>query len=60
MHFMFNFQGTLLELLCDVVESSKRQGKGLVVCDFPKDLRGAEEYETKVREFNQTIRILFS
>lgn len=46
--YMFNFQGTLLDLLYDVVDSFKRQGKSLVVCDFPRDLRWAEEYEAKV------------
>ncbi|TWW73561.1 hypothetical protein D4764_15G0009550 [Takifugu flavidus] len=47
--------GTLLELLYDVVDSFKRQGKGLVVCDFPRDLRWAEEYETKVGEPSAVI-----
>lgn len=46
---VFDLQDTLLELLCEVVESSARQGKGLVVCGFPRDLRRAEEYEAKVR-----------
>ncbi|XP_029687508.1 adenylate kinase isoenzyme 5 isoform X1 [Takifugu rubripes] len=48
-------EGTLLELLYDVVDSFKRQGKGLVVCDFPRDLRWAEEYETKVGEPSAVI-----
>ncbi|KAM6918566.1 adenylate kinase isoenzyme 5 [Xenentodon cancila] len=39
---------TLLELLCDAVASSARQGKGLVVSGFPRDLRQAEEYEAKM------------
>lgn len=43
-------QGTLLELLRDAVDSCSRQGKGLVVCDFPRDLRWAEEFEAKVGE----------
>uniref|UniRef100_A0A3B3USB9 Uncharacterized protein n=1 Tax=Poecilia latipinna TaxID=48699 RepID=A0A3B3USB9_9TELE len=38
---------TLLELLCDAVASAVRQGKGLVVSGFPRDLRQAEEYEAK-------------
>lgn len=46
---MFDLQDTLLELLCEVVESSVRQGKGLVISGFPRDLRRAEEYEAKVR-----------
>uniref|UniRef100_A0A7N5ZVY7 Nucleoside-diphosphate kinase n=1 Tax=Anabas testudineus TaxID=64144 RepID=A0A7N5ZVY7_ANATE len=40
----------LLELLCDVVASSVRQGKGLVISGFPRDLRQAEEYEAKMGE----------
>ncbi|XP_061587038.1 adenylate kinase isoenzyme 5 [Cololabis saira] len=39
---------TVLELLCDAVASSVRQGKGLVVSGFPRDLRQAEEYEAKM------------
>lgn len=54
--YMFNCQGTLLELLYDVVDSFKRQGKGLVVCDFPRDLRWAEEYEAKVTVQPDTSR----
>lgn len=42
-------QDALLELLCDAVASSVRQGKGLVVTGFPRDLKRAEEYEAKVR-----------
>uniref|UniRef100_A0A8C4IZF6 Adenylate kinase isoenzyme 5 n=1 Tax=Dicentrarchus labrax TaxID=13489 RepID=A0A8C4IZF6_DICLA len=41
---------TLLELLCDAVALSVRQGKGLVISGFPRDLRRAEEYEAKVGE----------
>uniref|UniRef100_A0A3B5AHY2 Uncharacterized protein n=1 Tax=Stegastes partitus TaxID=144197 RepID=A0A3B5AHY2_9TELE len=43
-------QDTLLELLCDAVASSLRQGKGLVISSFPRDLRQAEEYEAKMGE----------
>lgn len=53
------FQGTLLELLCDVVDSSSRQGKSLVVCDFPRDLRWAEEFEAKVRKFTVICSLFF-
>lgn len=53
-----NPQGTLLELLCDAIDLSTRQGKGLVVCDFPRDLRWAKEYEAKVRELT-VLHILF-
>uniref|UniRef100_A0A3Q3XHG2 Uncharacterized protein n=1 Tax=Mola mola TaxID=94237 RepID=A0A3Q3XHG2_MOLML len=42
----------LLELLCEVVETSARQGKGLVVSGFPRDLRQVEEYKAKVRAPN--------
>uniref|UniRef100_A0A3B5RB15 Adenylate kinase isoenzyme 5 n=1 Tax=Xiphophorus maculatus TaxID=8083 RepID=A0A3B5RB15_XIPMA len=41
---------TLLELLCDAVASAVRQGKGLVVSGFPRDLKQAEEYEAKMGE----------
>ncbi|XP_068605289.1 adenylate kinase isoenzyme 5 [Brachionichthys hirsutus] len=41
-------EDTLLELLCDTVELSMQQGKGLVICGFPRDRRQAEEYEAKV------------
>lgn len=40
----------LLELLCDAVVSSVRQGKGLVISGFPRDLRQAEDYEAKMGE----------
>ncbi|XP_026230965.1 adenylate kinase isoenzyme 5 [Anabas testudineus] len=43
-------EDALLELLCDVVASSVRQGKGLVISGFPRDLRQAEEYEAKMGE----------
>lgn len=43
-------EDTLLELLCEAVVSSVRQGKGLVISGFPRDLRQAEEYETKMGE----------
>lgn len=39
----------MLELLCDTVAAFVRQGKGLVISGFPRDLRRAEEYEAKVR-----------
>lgn len=41
-------EDTLMELLCDAVGSSARQGKGLVISGFPRDLRQAEEYEAKM------------
>ncbi|XP_030607647.1 adenylate kinase isoenzyme 5 [Archocentrus centrarchus] len=40
----------LLELLCDAVVSSVRQGKGLVISGFPRDLRQAEDYDAKMGE----------
>ncbi|XP_034038966.1 LOW QUALITY PROTEIN: adenylate kinase isoenzyme 5 [Thalassophryne amazonica] len=46
---------TLLELLCDAVASSLRQGKGLVISGFPRDLRQAEEYEAKMGEPNAVL-----
>lgn len=45
----FDVQVALLELLCDAVASSARQGKGLVVSSFPRDLSQAQEYEAKAR-----------
>lgn len=47
---VFDLQDTLLELLCEAVASSVRQGKGLVISGFPRDLRQADEYEAKVRD----------
>lgn len=46
---IFDLQVALLELLCDAVASSVRQGKGLVVSGFPRDLKQAQEYEAKAR-----------
>ncbi|XP_034744109.1 adenylate kinase isoenzyme 5 [Etheostoma cragini] len=43
-------EGTLLELLCDAVAASVRQGRGLVICGFPRDAKRAEEYEAKMGE----------
>ncbi|KAM6989887.1 adenylate kinase isoenzyme 5 [Tautogolabrus adspersus] len=43
-------EDTMLELLCDAVASSVRQGKGLVISGFPRDLSCAEEYEAKMGE----------
>ncbi|XP_029931036.1 adenylate kinase isoenzyme 5 [Myripristis murdjan] len=43
-------EDTLLELMCEAVASSVRQGKGLVLSGFPRDLRQAEEYEAKMGE----------
>uniref|UniRef100_A0A8C3B429 Adenylate kinase 5 n=1 Tax=Cyclopterus lumpus TaxID=8103 RepID=A0A8C3B429_CYCLU len=40
----------LLELLCDAVAAAVRQGKGLVISGFPRDLRRVEEYEAKMGE----------
>ncbi|KAI4810097.1 hypothetical protein KUCAC02_018946 [Chaenocephalus aceratus] len=43
-------EDTLLELLCDAVSASVRQGKGIVICGFLRDLRRAEEYQAKMGE----------
>lgn len=43
-------EDTMLELLCDAVAAFVRQGKGLVISGFPRDLRRAEEYEAKMGE----------
>ncbi|KAF5897822.1 adenylate kinase isoenzyme 5, partial [Clarias magur] len=39
---------TLLDLLCESMECTVRQGKGFLVSGFPRDLQQAEEYEAKV------------
>lgn len=49
-------QDALLELLCDAVVSSERQGKGLVISGFPRDLRQAQDYEAKVRAQSRRSR----
>ncbi|XP_066537446.1 adenylate kinase isoenzyme 5 [Hoplias malabaricus] len=41
-------EDTLLDLLCESMESTVRHGKGFLVTGFPRDLRQAEEYETKM------------
>ncbi|KAI4895778.1 hypothetical protein NFI96_011549 [Prochilodus magdalenae] len=41
-------EDTLLDLLCESMESTVRHGKGFLVSGFPRDLRQAEEYETKM------------
>ncbi|KAK3546248.1 hypothetical protein QTP70_025188 [Hemibagrus guttatus] len=41
-------EDTLLDLLCESMESTVRQGKGFLVSGFPRDLRQAEEYDTKM------------
>ncbi|XP_030015685.1 adenylate kinase isoenzyme 5 [Sphaeramia orbicularis] len=48
-------EDTLLELLCEAVASLVRQGKGLVISGFPRDLRQAEEYEAKIGEPNMVL-----
>ncbi|XP_041848681.1 adenylate kinase isoenzyme 5 [Melanotaenia boesemani] len=48
-------EDTLLELLCDAVALSGRQGKGVVVSGFPRDLRQAEEYKAKIGEPSAVI-----
>lgn len=41
-------EDVLVELLCEAAASSARQGKGLVVAGFPRDLRQAEAYDAKM------------
>ncbi|KAG7329699.1 hypothetical protein KOW79_005921 [Hemibagrus wyckioides] len=41
-------EDTLLDLLCESMESTVRQGKGFLVSGFPRDLRQAEEYDVKM------------
>ncbi|XP_072544473.1 adenylate kinase isoenzyme 5 [Salminus brasiliensis] len=41
-------EDTLLDLLCESMESTVRHGKGFLVSGFPRDQRQAEEYEAKM------------
>ncbi|XP_030631559.1 adenylate kinase isoenzyme 5 [Chanos chanos] len=41
-------EDTLSELLCESMVSTVRHGKGFLVSGFPRDLRQAEHYETKM------------
>ncbi|XP_060729809.1 adenylate kinase isoenzyme 5 [Tachysurus vachellii] len=41
-------EDTLLDLLCESMESTVRQGKGFLVIGFPRDLRQAEDYDAKM------------
>uniref|UniRef100_A0A8C7ZL34 Adenylate kinase isoenzyme 5 n=1 Tax=Oryzias sinensis TaxID=183150 RepID=A0A8C7ZL34_9TELE len=57
---VFDVQVALLELLCDAVASSTRQGKGLVVSGFPRDLSQAQEYEAKMGDPSAVILLTCS
>ncbi|XP_062849018.1 adenylate kinase isoenzyme 5 [Trichomycterus rosablanca] len=41
-------EDTLLDLLCESMETTVRQGKGFLISGFPRDLRQAVEYESKM------------
>ncbi|KAF4089584.1 hypothetical protein AMELA_G00067660 [Ameiurus melas] len=41
-------EDTLMDLLCESMESTVRRGKGFLVSGFPRDLRQAEDYEAKM------------
>ncbi|KAI5612616.1 adenylate kinase isoenzyme 5 [Silurus asotus] len=41
-------EDTLLELLCESMQSAVRKGKGFLVSGFPRDPRQAQEYEVKM------------
>uniref|UniRef100_A0A8L0DRJ8 Adenylate kinase 5 n=1 Tax=Oncorhynchus mykiss TaxID=8022 RepID=A0A8L0DRJ8_ONCMY len=43
-------EDTMLELLCECVTLSLRHGRGVLVTNFPRDLRQALEYEAKMGE----------
>ncbi|XP_046884281.1 adenylate kinase isoenzyme 5 [Hypomesus transpacificus] len=43
-------EDTLLELLCEAVASAQRQGRGLLINGFPRDVRQALEYEAEMGE----------
>lgn len=42
------FKDTLLDLLCEAMASTVRQGKGYLVTGFPKNVKQAQEYEAKM------------
>ncbi|KAL6489852.1 hypothetical protein MHYP_G00001970 [Metynnis hypsauchen] len=48
-------QDTLLDLLCESMESTVRHGKGFLVSGFPRDLRQAEEYEAKMGQLSVVL-----
>ncbi|XP_017327319.1 adenylate kinase isoenzyme 5 [Ictalurus punctatus] len=41
-------EDTLMDLLCESMESTVRRGKGFLVSGFPRDLRQAEDYKAKM------------
>uniref|UniRef100_A0A673J2X1 Uncharacterized protein n=1 Tax=Sinocyclocheilus rhinocerous TaxID=307959 RepID=A0A673J2X1_9TELE len=41
-------EDTLLDLLCEAMASTVRQGKGFLVTGFPKNVKQAQEYEAKM------------
>ncbi|KAM4604827.1 adenylate kinase isoenzyme 5 [Polymixia lowei] len=41
-------EDTLLELLCEAVAASVRQGRGLLLRGFPRDLTQAEDYDAEM------------
>ncbi|XP_055738394.1 adenylate kinase isoenzyme 5 [Salvelinus fontinalis] len=43
-------EDTMLELLCESVTLSLRHGRGVLITNFPRDLRQALEYEAKMGE----------
>lgn len=47
------FKDTLLDLLCEAMASTVRQGKGFLVTGFPKNLKQAQEYEAKVSAYHE-------
>ncbi len=47
------FKDALLDLLCEAMASTVRQGKGFLVTGFPKNVKQAQEYEAKVSDFQE-------
>ncbi|KAK7158725.1 hypothetical protein R3I94_005154 [Phoxinus phoxinus] len=41
-------EDTLLDLLCEAMSSTVRQGKGFLVTGFPKNVKQAQDYEAKM------------
>jgi len=52
------FKDTLLDLLCEAMASTVRQGKGFLVTGFPKNVKQAQEYEAKVSALQERVESL--
>ncbi|XP_034146703.1 adenylate kinase isoenzyme 5 [Esox lucius] len=50
-------EDTLLELLCESVVLSLQHGRGVLVINFPRDIRQAEEYEAKMGQPSAVVML---